>query len=512
VVASTTSLQTQAENVRSDRVVRLLILVGFAAVLGLTMLRHEMWRDELQAWTLTNSSRGVRDLLHNLRYEGHPALWYVLLFPLTKLFDAPEAMQAFQYLVAIAAMGVVVRFAPFTMAQKAALVFGYFMIFEYGALSRSYSLGVLLVFVACTVASRPRRSWWAVGAVLALLSLTSAFGAMLAVAIGAGLIVDELLRRRNGDFGAASLQSLAVGATIALGGVIISYAQSIPPDDAGEFRGWRTTIQAGEVGSTLAAVWRAFVPIPQLQREFWNTNVADGRVTIAAIISVIIIGAVAIMFRSKPAALVMWGLGLATVLVFLYAKIAYASSGRHFGHIFVLFLAMNWLAPSAQEFRATLGEEHGAGVKPLERRAALLTVVLGLHLLGGAFATISDWTTPFSDGKSVAEYLQREGYRDSIVIGFPDTSASTVAAYLQRDVFFPQGGRFGNYIIWDTKRVSPTGSLSELLREFAAVDGPRVLILRTSPYPVTPDDVRLLHVFDDGIVADEHYWLYLVDR
>ena len=499
---------TSSRERHPGRPIEFVLLAAFAVVVGVTIWRHEMWRDELQAWTLTNSSDGLRDLLHNLRYEGHPSLWYLILFPLTRVTNAPEAMQLLQFGVSIATAWLVIRFAPFTLAQRALLLFGYFVAFEYGTLARSYGLGVLCVFAVCVAANRARRSWLVIGIVLALLALTSAFGAMLTVALGAGLLVDELARRRSNDPRANSLQSIAIGATIAVGGVLVAYAQSIPPADAGEYRGWRTSFEAGEVGSTIASVWRAFVPVPQFQREFWNTNVLDGRVGIAAVLSIAIVGIVGFVFRHKPAAVAIWGLGLGLMLVFLYAKIAYASSGRHVGHLFLLFIAMCWLAPSLD----TIGNSSSGRSSPAEGRAALLTVVLGLHVVAGAFAVASDWATPFSDGRAVADFINTEDRHDSVIIGYPDTASSTVAGYLQRDVYFPQGGRFGNYIIWDTRRVDPAQPLAEILPAFASVDGPDVLILRTDPLAVLPPNVELVGVFDDGIVTDEHFWLYTLRR
>ncbi len=500
----------------SPRTVDLAIFGLYALVVGITIWQHEMWRDELQAWTLTNSATDLRDLFHDLRYEGHPSLWYLVLFPFTRLTDAPEAMQLLQFVIALVTGGLVLRFSPFTQLQRAMLLFGYFIVFEYGTMSRSYGLGMLLTFAVCAVANRAQRVWWLIGSLIAAVALTSAFGAMVAVAIATGLVTDEFVRRRSGDPRAASLQSIAFGATIAIAGVLIAYAQSIPPSDVGEYRGWRTEIDLGEIASTVAALWRSFVPLPQLQREFWNTNLLDGRVGVAAVASVAIVVLVATTFRRKPAAIAMWLIGVSTMLVFLYAKIAYASSGRHFGHLFVLFVAMAWLAPSLAGLgRAPTSLEidrRQSGSDAAEVRAALLTVVLGLHVVAGAFAVVSDWTTPFSDGERVADYLAERDLADGIIIGYPDTSASTVAAYLDREIYFPQGDRFGNYILWDADRADPTRPLSDVIEQFVEGEAPGVVILRTEPLETLPPRVRLVAVFDRGIVSDEHYWLYAVER
>jgi hypothetical protein len=40
-----------------------------------TILHHEMWRDELQAWLIARDSDSIAQLFfQNLRYEGHPGL------------------------------------------------------------------------------------------------------------------------------------------------------------------------------------------------------------------------------------------------------------------------------------------------------------------------------------------------------------------------------------------------------------------------------------------------------
>ena len=52
----------------------------FGVVLAIRLGRHGLWRDELQGWTIVRSSATPWALLHNLRYEGHPPLWYLVLW------------------------------------------------------------------------------------------------------------------------------------------------------------------------------------------------------------------------------------------------------------------------------------------------------------------------------------------------------------------------------------------------------------------------------------------------
>ena len=62
----------------------LLIFTIYLTFTFIVMINHEAWSDEAQAWLL------VRDLdffslLKQLAIEGHPSLWYLILFPFVKL-------------------------------------------------------------------------------------------------------------------------------------------------------------------------------------------------------------------------------------------------------------------------------------------------------------------------------------------------------------------------------------------------------------------------------------------
>src|SRR5262249_51790725 len=141
-----------ARDVRRDRRLDLGLIALFAVVVGFVMLRHEMWRDELQAWLIAKASSAPSDLLHNTRFEGHPILWYALLWPFAHASQAPRLEQAIEWALAVGATALVVLRAPLTRLQKALYVLGYFAVFEFGVLARSYTLGILLLYGAAALA------------------------------------------------------------------------------------------------------------------------------------------------------------------------------------------------------------------------------------------------------------------------------------------------------------------------------------------------------------------------
>jgi hypothetical protein len=113
------------------------------AVVGL--LTHELWRDEWQAWLIADGSDSLRDLFSNIRHEGHPPLWHVILFGLSRL-GGSELMRAFHAAVGVATTALVVALGPLRGWQKPAFALGYFTAFEYMVISRPYGLAALLTF------------------------------------------------------------------------------------------------------------------------------------------------------------------------------------------------------------------------------------------------------------------------------------------------------------------------------------------------------------------------------
>ena len=115
-------------------------LAVYGLVVATLSALHEPWKDETQAWRLAIDSRGVLDLVHNARYEGHPLLWHVMLQALGHLWRSWWAVVVLHIAIACVGAWLVLRYAPFTRVQKVLLVFGYWLAYEYSVVVRPYGL------------------------------------------------------------------------------------------------------------------------------------------------------------------------------------------------------------------------------------------------------------------------------------------------------------------------------------------------------------------------------------
>jgi hypothetical protein len=163
------------------------LLLGILAVASLVtaigLRGHAMWFDELQAWNIARASHSLPDLYANLRYEGHPILWYLPLYVITRFTHDPHAMQVLQWVIASATMALVLFRAPFSIPIRVAVLAGYCFAFEYGVVSRSYGLSTLLIVGALVLLARPEPRWATGAVVLVLVSFTSLPAAVLAIAL-----------------------------------------------------------------------------------------------------------------------------------------------------------------------------------------------------------------------------------------------------------------------------------------------------------------------------------------
>ena len=170
-----------------------LISAGIAGLAGFYVIsHHEMWRDELQAWSIAASSSSLRELLANSRHEGHPAVWYIVLYGISRWFHNPLAMQLFHVAIGTVSIFVLCSYSPFRLWQRLFLACGYFMFFEYYVLSRNYALGVLALWIFCALRAHYPGDVLLSAVALGLLANTSSFGAIIAAGLGLLLILEIL--------------------------------------------------------------------------------------------------------------------------------------------------------------------------------------------------------------------------------------------------------------------------------------------------------------------------------
>jgi hypothetical protein len=477
-----------------------------------------MWRDEVQAWLIARDSTSLPELFRTLRYDGHPGLWYLCLWLITKVTHAISAMQAFHLAIATATVYLFARCAPFTRIQKALFAFGYFPAFEYSVLCRNYAPGILLLFIFCRLAQERNGKFLWISLVLFLMANTNVYMAILSIVIAAVLGADFLLRRRTpGAVKTPAGWKMTLGFAVIATGIFLSILQLTPPDDAGFARVWKWTPDLRGLEQTLNTVMRAAIPIPQINREFWVSPLLLEKypmfLKFEAVFSLAVVACVSLAFLRKPSVLAIYLGGTFGLWFFYYAK--YLGFLRHHGILFILFVAaawMFWTDPPPLRPRSRLaGWSEGMG--RLLRSA--VTILLALHVAGAAVALSMDWKHAFSHGKTVAEYIKRENGHDRLLAGHRDTNVVSVLGYLDRTaMYYPQSDRFGTFVVWNLQHNKTLGdsTVVKRVKDLAVRSGRDVLFIVHYPLSLTDPCVRPVTEFRGSLVQDEDFFLYNVRR
>lgn len=481
----------------------------FLVLLLINILCHEMWRDELKPWSIAIGSSSIADLLHNTEYTGHPPLWYLCLYALSRFSDQPFAMQVLHLLIATAVVYVFTRFSPFTRLEKLLFAFGYFPSFEYGVISRSYALGLLFVFVSCAIFSSTKRAYVGLACVLVLLAQTSMMGMILAVSFGLAWGFDSVLAVRAGASPHLRKWQVVCAILILVVGIAGSIAQIVPPEDRGGDVGWKTDVNIGELALATMTYWRSYIPIPELTYHFWGTNILDHVWWPSeALLSVPLALLSVLLVIRHPAALLLWVCGSAGLLAFWYAM--YYGALRHHGHLFVLLLAACWISTSCQAWTIRWPVIDKLA-RMLERhRSQLIGGLLTVHVLAGAFASVMDLALPFSASQEVARFIDRHYPGDVWIVGDRDYAASAVAGHLSRPIYYPSSQRFGTFAIWDNKRKKVgLEDLNAQVRELLSIAKKDILLVLNYELSAPMEGLALVRKFERSIVLSEMFYLYV---
>jgi hypothetical protein len=414
--------------------------IAFASAVTLVFLiaatfnvwHHAMWRDELRAWQIAGASPTLGDLHHNLRFEGTPMLWYLIVWVLTKITANVFAMQLVHVLIASAVVFVFSFAAPFARWTRVLFCFGYFPFFEYATISRSYSLVflLLLIGIAFLCADRPRPL--AIGIVAALLAQVSVWGAGFGVMLVLTAMARWIVLERGKQQIAWKWWSIAVGLVVISCG--LAYLGMRPGPGPSVLTTWDPAKTAGEkLIVTIDSVWKAWAPLPRWTRNWWNTNVLDEHLVVALVCSIILILIAILSLLDRPVALVFFAMGMIGLLGFTFFE--FGGTTRHCGHLFMVLVVAFWIGQRSKRIRMPNRLLEQIVGRFDAHRPIVLSVLLAVSVIGGIGANIADVRLPFSASRATADYIRSNFPADLPLAGVEDWCVSPVGGLLNRPMY-----------------------------------------------------------------------------
>jgi hypothetical protein len=407
-----------------------LCVLGWLLVVLLTCSRHEFYRDEVRALSLAMDARSLSDLPRLLQDEGHPILWYVLLWSGYHITSSTLVLPVLSVLIAGAAVVVFVAFSPFPRWLQAMFVFGGLPLYEYSVSARNYGISMLIMFVFAWLYPSRRKHPILLGLLLALLCNTNIHSLLLGGVLLAMWGWDVF----SGERGRGSRHVIRFGAaaSVAAAGMAAAFLIVRPTNEmaASDTSGYRLPNVARAVVHAATTPAGAF------------PDIAPGPPGVLAPIGSVLLVASTLGLIGQPAAFVA-ALGGLVALSVLF-QLVYPGGYRHQGLFVVFVMTLYWIVLASEETRLRS--------KRLDviARAGLygaLPVLLGILVVTGVAYAYGDLAHEESGSKALGRFLQsHHEYDRAILIGEPDFAMESVHYYVSNPIYIVREQRFGNTV------------------------------------------------------------------
>lgn len=502
-----------------DKYFAFIFIFIFLVLSILLITHHELWRDEVHAWNIANTSESLSQFVYYMRQsEGTPYLWNFILFLASHFITKNiEIIKVIHLIVATASAFLILKFAPFNKIIKVLLIFGYFFFYEYAIISRNYALGILFILVFCILYKNKHKNILPISITLFFMGACNMYSFFISVFFILLLLIDFINERKN-IFQKINKVSLSFSAIIVIAEMIMIYWQI-----GGQFTSnfatnpnFKVLLQSKLVNikSLPSIIVNAFLPIPNNNINFWNSNfivnsLSGLSLSLLILLSVILIIISVYLLNKKLRIIFIF----CFIVIISFMLFFYFGSIRHWGHVFVLFIACLWLSKEGEKMT------NFYMYKPRKIIFNIFIIfILSCSVLGSIISFYYDYKFPFSNAKNVAEYV-KENYDldDLVIVGHKNYTTEPVAGFLNKDFYYPQEKKFSRvFNMYSTGTISANEILSAGIELKIKNPNKNIIVLNDISNEIIKEDAAnldfdLKKVFLNAIVQDENYQLFLLN-
>ncbi len=464
----------------------------------LGILHHELWLDEAHHWLMALDSHSFSELFYNMRHEGHPMLWNILLFLLTRITDNPFGMQLLHIVLSTLTVNIFLRKSPFSTLFKVLFVFGYFMLFEYNLISRNYILGLLFLFLALGLYRQRKEKFLLYAFWLALAANIHLIFTVISLAL---LFLFSIENKKN-------ILRYTSGYLVFAAGLVLLVLQLFPSIDSIFLTRIQDVPLYERFSKGFISLFKGLVTIPDFRTiHFWNSNLLiNYSKPISAIIGLLLYGLPLLLFYKRKATLLFTYTALFGVQCFFF--ITQLGATRFDGINFIILIIALWIDHyHVYRIRNNINRDFA--------RRTILYLLLMLQFSSGLIAYMYDYWKPFSSGKQVATFLAQQRLSNmETVTQFCE--GTIIAPYLDKRPFFLCTNRKQGLCNWE-QNCNTAITDSQLITLLAAHSEQNSDFLFISARNITgkPENtiaIKKLTHLPPCIVRSTNYYIYRVTR
>lgn len=480
---------------KRENIILMILLAGYLVFNGILLAGHELWRDEANVWLIARELSPIQ-LFREIRYQGHPCLWYLLVMPFAKLGFPFKTISVLSFLIMSFGAGIFIFKAPFHPATKFVCLFSPVFSYYYPVVARNYCLVALLLILLAYCYPKRNEKPWLYGLLLGLLVQADTIALATAGLISLMWLwegISQCIRDRN----AAPLFNKAKGLWIPLGSLLLWMAEFKNVSDSPEYQ------------------FRQFTA-SELLREIRNfsysilSRMTGQRQTFDTILIVLFLAAgILITIRLKN----LWPMIVMTGTFLFQAVFSILVYQLHIWHYIAIGFTLIWFF--------WLG--NGKKKDRILSEAVLILLSVTMFLRWNAPEESSSLSNAlfgvYSDGVNAAAYIRENVDQEELILSTDVSECSTVQAYLGKNYCFYYAGSgkrttYADYAEEQKKTVSYEELIAWVRGNFPEKEDFYILESPSNCIENIPDEVKaefqICYRTEGETARDENYTLYRV--
>ena len=485
----------------------LVILIFSVYVLfnGVLLWYHEPWRDEANVWLMARDLSPLQ-LLKEIKYQGHPCLWYFLVMPFAKAGLPFRTIGVISTGVMAAAAWYYLQKGTQWLWVKALVVFSPIFTYFYPTIARNYCLiALFLILLARNYSERnaqPIRYGFLLGLLVQADTIAIAPAGMIALAWFMENVYDGI-HTRSMEHLVNCLKGIWIPFVSLLFWIVQFYQVSDSP--MFEFQSFG--------GRELLREIRNYAYIILIRVTGFSQTVC----TIFFVAVILAAAVVSYRLRNIGAAMVML---LSYLFQCMFSVMVYQLHIWHYLSLTFTFLWMLWaMQKTAEEKKREKDRIYRMAAGTLQVLFGVLAVVMFLHWNSEAEPSNLQQALygSYSDGQNAAEFIREEISPDEIILSTDVPMESTILAYLKDYRFYYAGsGKITTYADWSEEQ-SQIISLDQIIawckESFPEKDYIYLIQSRDSCItdPEKLDGQECIYETECATVRGEEYRIYRID-
>lgn len=474
-----------------------IILLLFFALGLVGICRHELWLDEAHHFLLAKDSEHFGALLYACRNEGHPLLWNVLLFILTRFSDNFFYMQLLHLLISCFTVMLICK-SRLKRLEKIFIIFGFYILYEYTIISRNYGLSAFFLLFLIQKYLAKKENIILLSATVFLFANTHLFSFVISLAFVFTYLIyhHEILKTQ-------SKKNILLSLLILLTGWGIAVYCIVPPQNYGfTFIEYDTSSYSSSerILKTLSASFKGLFYIPDYTIKgnyyensyyFISLHLSNWQLYALSIAALII---PAFIFKNNRFALTLFFI-FSLLFSSIYFFLPLNAGIRYFGFFYLVFIACYWIArPNISKFWSNIS-----------------LLIFFIQFINGIFMYSLDYRYPFSESKNVTNYLEALNKKNEPVFILNSMSRPAISVYSGKKYFGVENGEYLSYCLLNT-RLPDSVLRSKLAQELSKTHNAYVVSNYLPANLVDTNALKLLKIFNSGITRSENVSVYLYSK